>query len=154
MGSYFLDTSAIVKRYFPEQGHVWVVALCDPEQEHKLHISQAALVEVVATMCRKTREQSITITQRDEFIDTFRQDSEDDYIISLVPASMYTSAGNLCRSHKLRAYDAVQLACALSLRTEALANEVSAPIFVCADLDLLNVAVAEGLSVENPNNYS
>ncbi len=39
MGTYFLDTSAIVKRYFPEQGHLWVAALCDPAQGHKLYIS-------------------------------------------------------------------------------------------------------------------
>ena len=152
MGTYFLDTSAIVKRYVPaEQGYAWVAALCHPAQGHKLFISQAALVEVVATICRKTREQSITMAQRDRLIDTFRQDSQDSYSISLVTTGTYTSAGDLCRTHRLRAYDAVQLACALDLREEALADEVTAPIFVCADIDLSNVAIAEGLSVENPN---
>ena len=39
MGSYFLDTSAIVKRYVPaEQGYAWVAALCHPAQGHKLFI--------------------------------------------------------------------------------------------------------------------
>jgi len=33
MALYFLDTSAIVKRYFPEKGHVWIANLCDPEQK-------------------------------------------------------------------------------------------------------------------------
>ena len=55
MSTYFLDTSAVVKRYFVEQGHDWVVDLCDPVQEHRLYISQVALVEVVATICRKAR---------------------------------------------------------------------------------------------------
>ena len=77
---------------------------CSPEQENKLYISQAALVEVVATMCRKTREQKITVAQRDNLIEIFRQDS--------------------------------------------------LLIFVCDDLGLLEVAVAEGLSIENPNNYT
>jgi predicted nucleic acid-binding protein len=72
MATYFLDTSAIVKRYFPELGHSWVVALCDPTQGHKLYISQAALVEVVSTICRKVREQSITIADRDQLIARFR----------------------------------------------------------------------------------
>lgn len=154
MGTYFLDTSAIVKRYVPaEQGHAWVADLCQPAQEHKLFISQAALVEVVATICRKAREQSITLTQRDRLIDTFRQDSQDNYSISLVTTSTYTSAGDLCRTHRLRAYDAVQLACALNLRQEALADEVTAPIFVCADIDLNDVAIAVGLRVVNPNDY-
>ena len=154
MGTYFLDTSAIVKRYFPEQGHDWVVALCDPARSHKLYISQAALVEVVASICRKTREQHITISERDMLIDTFRQDSQDTYGISLVTAKTYVFAGDLCRLHSLRAYDAVQLACALSLRDEALANQVSVPTFVCADINLINVAMAEGLSIENPHSYN
>ncbi len=119
MATYFLDTSAIVKRYFPEQGHNWLVTLCDPVQEHELYISQAALVEVVATICRKAREQNITITERDRLIAEFRQDSQDDYIMWLVTAPMYTSAGDLCRSHRLRAYDAVQLACALGVRNDS-----------------------------------
>jgi len=153
MATYFLDTSAIIKRYFPEQGHTWLVTLCDPAQDHKLYISQVALVEVVAGMCRKAREQSITVAERDTHINTFRQDIQDSYSIRLVTTAMYISAGDLCRSHILRAYDAVQLACVLNLRDEALANEVAAPIFVCADINLINVAVAEGLRVENPNNY-
>ena len=153
MASYFLDTSAIIKYYFDEQGHVWMLEHCSPEQGNKLYISQAALVEVVATICRKAREQKITIVQRDNLIETFRQDIQDTYIISIVTASMYTFAGNLCRS-KLRAYDAIQLACALSLRDEALANQVVAPIFACADLGLLDVASTEGLSIENPTNYA
>ena len=154
MTSYFFDTSAIAKRYFNEQGHKWIKERCDPKRENRLYISQAALVEVVATMCRKTREKIVTIAQRDKLIDTFRQDSQDTYIVSLVTDSIYTAAGNLCRSHKLRAYDAIQLACALDLRSDALANQVVAPIFVCADFELLGIAAKEGLKVENPNNYS
>ena len=153
MGTYFLDTSAIVKRYFPEQGHSWVETLCDPAQDHKLYISQAALVEVVATICRKAREQSITTDERDVLIDTFRQDCQDTYSISPVTTDTYTSAGDLCRLHALRAYDAVQLAGVLSLRDEARANQVSVPTFVCADLGLIETAIAEGLNAEDPNNY-
>jgi len=153
MATYFLDTSAIVKRYFPEQGHDWLVTLCDPVQEHELYISQAALVEVVATICRKAREQNITIAERDRLIEEFRQDSQDDYITWLVTTPMYTSAGDLCRSHRLRAYDALQLACALGVRNDSTLNQASEPIFVSADTGLLEFAIAEGFSIENPNSY-
>lgn len=153
MATYFLDTSAIVKRYFPEQGHSWIATLCNPSQGHKLYISQVALVEVVATMCRKAREQRITIIERNMLIDTFRQDIQDAYSMRLVSTTMYISAGDLCRSHSLRAYDSVQLACALNLRDEVFADQVTVPTFVCADNNLLSIASDEGLSVENPNNY-
>ncbi len=32
MAIYFLDTSAIVKRYIAERGQGWVLSLCDPAQ--------------------------------------------------------------------------------------------------------------------------
>ncbi len=154
METYFLDTSAIVKRYVSvEQGHAWIVTLCDPTQGHKLYISQVALVEVVAAMCRKVREQSITTGDRDQLIARFRRDIRSDYDLWRVTTTTYTFAGNLCCSHKLRAYDAVQLACALHLRDKARANQAPAPIFVCADDGLLNIAIEEGLNVENPNGY-
>lgn len=153
MATYFFDTSAIIKRYIFEQGQAWILSLCNPVQSHSLYISQAALVEVVAAVCRRTREKSISITERDKLIAVFRQDSEENYNIWPVTTDLYTSAGNLCRSHRLRAYDAVQLACVLALRQYALANEAPEPIFVCADIGLIDVASAEGLRIENPNNY-
>ena len=56
--------------------------LCHREQANIIYISQAALVEVVAAICRKAREQNITDSERDELINTFaRQDSQHAYII-------------------------------------------------------------------------
>ncbi len=34
MAMYFLDSSAIVKRYFQEPGHDWIETLHDPNQGH------------------------------------------------------------------------------------------------------------------------
>lgn len=83
----------------------------------------------------------------------FRQDSKQGHNIWPVTTDLYNSAGDLCRSHRLRAYDAVQLACVLALRQDMLANQAPEPIFVCADIGLLEIAGVEGLQVENPNNY-
>jgi hypothetical protein len=47
----------------------------------------------------------------------------------------------------------MQLASALDLRDKAKKRQMPEPVFVCADNNLLNVASAEGLTVENPNNY-
>ncbi len=153
MGIYFLDTSAIVKRYCLERGQSWIQSLCNPLQGHILFISQAALVEVVTAFCRKAYLREISITQRDEFIDAFRADCENSYIIEPVTDAIYTAAGNLCRFYNLRAYDAVQLTCALSIREEALADQTSSPIFVCADKRLVEFACAEGLVADNPQNH-
>jgi len=153
MAMYFLDSSAVVKRYFPEQGHRWILSLCDAAQGHELYIAQPALVEVVAALCRREREGSITLAERDTLITLFREDSKESYNIWPVTTDLYTLAGDLCRSHRLRAYDAVQLSCTLTLREYTRANQVSDLIFVCADVGLLAIASAVGLRVENPNKY-
>jgi uncharacterized protein len=156
---YFLDSSAVIKHHFQEQGHRWVRSLHDPAQEHRLYISQAALVEVVATVCRKAREQNIPDEKRNMTIRNFRCDARNLYRVRLVNDTLYRAAGDLCRSHRLRAYDAVQLACAIAVRDDALAVrrlgvKRSDFIFVSGDRKLLETALAEGLMVENPDGYA
>ncbi|HCI80814.1 MAG TPA: hypothetical protein DHW02_14110 [Ktedonobacter sp.] len=153
MTTYFLDTSALIKRYITEQGSPGIVNLCDPAQQNILYISQAARVEVVSTICRRAREKSITLDERNELIQKFREDSQKGYNTWTVTTEIYDAAGELCRSHALRAYDAIQLACALAVRTFAQKAKAPEPIFVCADNNLLNIAVAEALHIENPNKY-
>jgi predicted nucleic acid-binding protein len=155
MSMYFLDTSVLVKRYVVEPGSSWVVEQCQPALDNLLIISQATLVEAVATFCRKAREQNlqqrIDETERDQIITLFRKDAQRQYVVVPVTSSIYTHAGDLCCTYRLRAYDAVQLACALLVRNKLAELEIQAPVFVCADTELLTIANAEGLSVKNPN---
>ncbi len=153
MSAYFLDTSAIVKRYCLERGQSWMRSLCNPLEDHDFFISQAALVEVVTAFCRKAYLREITITQRDEFIDTFRTDCNSSYTIKRVTDEIYIAAGNLCRVYNLRAYDAVQLSCAVNTRKKLLTDQMPPPIFVCADKRLVEFAYAEGLTVDNPQDH-
>jgi uncharacterized protein len=159
MALYFLDSSAIVKRYFQEQGHDWIETLHDANQRHVLYIAQAALVEVVASICRKAREQDMPLEERNATIDDFRRDVRSFYSEWLVDNALYLAAGDLCRTHRLRAYDAIQLACAIAVREDAFEMqppEAEPPdvIFVSADHGLLTFALAEGFNIENPNNYA
>ncbi len=84
MTLYFLDSSAIVKRYFQEPGHEWIETLHDPAQGHGLYIAQAALVEVVAGICRKAREQNMPREERDSTINDFRRDIQNTYSVWVV----------------------------------------------------------------------
>jgi hypothetical protein len=59
---------------------------------------------------------------------------------------------NLHEAHRLRAYDAVQLASALELQQRA--NTIGDTItFIASDIRLLQAASASGLTTDNPNNY-
>ncbi len=59
-------------------------AVMDPTQGHGLYIAQAALVEVVASICRKAREQNIPVEERDKTIDDFRRDVLNIYSVWLI----------------------------------------------------------------------
>ena len=159
MAMYFLDSSAIVKRYFQEQGHNWIETLHDPNQRHVLYIAQAALAEVVASICRKAREQDMPLEERNTTIDDFRRDVRSSYSVWVVDNALYNAAGDLCRAHRLRAYDAIQLACAMAVRQDTFGvqppeAEQLDVIFISSDRGLLTVALAQGFNIENPNNYA
>src|ERR1051326_337838 len=98
MATYFLDTSAIIKGYIFEPGQAWILSLCNPAQAHDLYISQAPLVEVVAAICRRACEKSISIAERDRLITVFREDSKQAYNIWPVTTDLYHAAGGLCLS--------------------------------------------------------
>ncbi|GIV05843.1 MAG: hypothetical protein KatS3mg016_1418 [Fimbriimonadales bacterium] len=71
------------------------------------------------------------------------------------PSGYYPMDSNeLARRHFLRAYDAVHLASALTVHSVLASLEGYALVFVSADQRLLQCAQQEGLSVENPLNYS
>jgi uncharacterized protein len=155
MASYFLDTSALVKRRVDEVGHRWVRSLVNRRAGHTIAIAEVALVEVVASLCRMAREQPprLAIADRDGLIARLRVHTQRRYQVVAVNEALVLRAGALCRTHPLRAYDAVQLACALTFRDDELAAGKPAPTFVCADTQLLAVASAAGLPVENPNSH-
>jgi uncharacterized protein len=146
--AYFFDTSAIVKRFATEIGHQWIESLHHPSQQADLFISQAALVEVVSAFCQKERQGVITREERNDLITIFRTTRQKTYNMVRVTNAIYQAAGDLCTKHRLRAYDAVQLACALAVRDNDPNTILS---FVCADNALLIVAATEGLAIENPN---
>ena len=159
MDTFFMDTSAIVKRYVPaETGSSWTITICEPVTGHKIVLAQTTLVEAIATICRKARDPNpalrITEKERERLIKLFRQDASKQYHVIPVTTSFYTKAGNLCRFHQLRAYDAMQLICAIVVRNRLIRSSQPAPIFVSADDKLLDIARTEGFAVENPNRYS
>ena len=67
--------------------------------------------------------------------------------------SLVNEAVSLARKYALRGYDAVQLASALQTQNKR-ANAGLLPLtLLSADTDLNAAAVAEGLTVDNPNDH-
>lgn len=120
-----------------------------------MSIAEVALTEVVASVCRMARESPprVSLADRNRIIDRFQSLTRQTYLVVLVNRAVYVRAAQLCRQHPLRAYDAIQLACALTKRDDDRKARLPDLTFVCADSALLIVATAEGLAVENPNEH-
>jgi uncharacterized protein len=72
---------------------------------------------------------------------------------SEITPALVNDAMTLANTHRLRAYDAVQLATALDLHKDWSANRLGAFVFISADRALNTAAMPEGLTVEDPNSH-
>ena len=54
MSSFYLDSSALAKRYLVETGTPWVLALTDPPAGHAIFLAEITWVEVAAALATST----------------------------------------------------------------------------------------------------
>ncbi|MCL1466703.1 type II toxin-antitoxin system VapC family toxin [Argonema galeatum] len=153
VNAYFLDSSALVKRYVPETGTVWISAIADPQVGNLLFAVRITWVEVLSALARRQREGSLSANEVAQAIQTFRDDLNTQYQVTAVDPALLETAGQLVMQYPLRAYDAVQLASALQVQSGFAQTPDIQLVFVSADIRLLNIAQTEGLLTENPNNY-
>ncbi len=151
MSTFYLDASAIVKRYSPETGTAWVRTLTEPAAGHTIILGEITLAEVAAAIAAKHRAPGgITLQERDNAVALFVSHCSTEYELTAVSRAIIDRAVNLTLHHRLRGYDAVQLATALVANEALTAAGLSPLTFVAADTHLLAAAHAEGLTAESP----
>jgi predicted nucleic acid-binding protein len=154
VANYYLDTSALVKRYVAsEAGSAWVQSLCAPSAGNLLLTSQIVLVEVAAAFARKEREGEIRPVERTTYLGLFVQDCQHYYHLLALTDILLRRAADLTHRLALRAYDAIHLATAVQANTLIVNSGASALTFVSADARLCAAGQAEGLSVDNPADH-
>jgi uncharacterized protein len=114
MTAYFLDSSALVKRYAVETGTAWVNNLCDPANNHAILIANVTIVEVAAALASKRRSREIMDESCRQVMQDFIRDAAIQYRVLGVDQRVITLGVDLTGRQKLRGYDAVQLAVALT----------------------------------------
>jgi predicted nucleic acid-binding protein len=152
VATFYLDASALVKRYMAETGTAWVESVC-ADDSHVIAIAQIGLVEVAAAFASKRRGNFITPDEYDNALADLIRDAQARYLLVAVDQTLVDSAIQLTRRQRLRGYDAVHLACALALNKPLVDSGQPPLIFVAADKDLLAAAAAEGLATDNPNDH-
>jgi len=132
---YFLDASALVKRYIREPGSDVVRSL---GRKRRLAASRISAVEVAAALWRRSREGDVTAAAVRSCLARLAADLVEIDIVE-PRGAVLDIAAELVSRHPLRAYDAVQLASALRLAR----STRMALTFACADAKLCTVAARE-----------
>ena len=153
MADYFFDTSALVNRHVNETGSAWVRTLIRAKATHRIYIARITTVEVFAAITRRQHSGDLSAAQAGAILGHFRRHLAQRYrIIDLTPA-IYDNAMLKARKRRLRAYDAVQLAAALELRQQHQEAGLAPVTLISGDKPLNAAAIAEGLTVDDPNNH-
>jgi predicted nucleic acid-binding protein len=151
--TYYLDSSALSKRYVQETGTAWVRALVDPAAGHTLLTARITMVEIYSALARRRREGSVSPDHCSIVTQAFTAHSATEYDFVELDLGVVALARDLLERHPLRAYDAVQLASALVANQVLRSASLPLLVFLSADDHLNMAATVEGLAVDNPNTY-
>lgn len=154
MATFYLDTSALVKRYINEPGSAWVRELCaaadsNNEPMHVLLVGRIAIIEVAAAFAILERRKVILKGVALNAYRRFTDDWSNEYQIAEITPEVITHAAALAQQYPLKAYDALHPALALDMQDYLASNQVDL-ILVSGDTQLLQAAQNQGLAVENP----
>jgi len=151
MSVFFIETSALVKRYKTEKGTDVLDFLFDRVKisgEHSFAVSSFAVLEFIATLRRLLKAKQLSKEEFDDAMTVFSVDMKDVFIEPL-DDDIIAEAIDAVVKHALKASDAVQFAFLLELRNVMKSVDEDV-IFVCDDDELIDAGKKEGFRVINP----
>jgi predicted nucleic acid-binding protein len=151
VGVYFFDSSAVFKRYVLEVGTNWVLGITDPAAGNSIYLASITGVEVVSAFVRQTPP--LPAPELARVILEFKYDYHNQYQRLAINDILLAAAMDLAETHKLRGYDAVQLAGGVELNRHGVTAGLPLLTLVSADHQLNNAAAKEGLAVEDPTSH-
>lgn len=147
MALYYLDTSALVKLYVRESGTDRLLQLANNLVEHRFAVLALSEAEFRSAIRRRERAGDIDANVAGLILDRFQQHLETRFLRQFLSDAVLDGALEMIDRYALRAYDAIQLAGCLALRTTV---GTEPPTFVCSDQQLLEAARSELLPTINP----
>ncbi len=152
MNTFFLDSSALAKRYLIETGSTWILALTDLPAGYSLFLAEITWVEVAAALAARHRAPGgITRQERDGAVRLLSRHCATQYRLISLDRPILSRAVRLTQQHRLRGYDAVRLSTALATNNALITSGLPGLTFVAADGDLVAAAHGEGLAADDPN---
>ena len=148
MALFYIETSALVKLYVREPGTDRILALMSRNQGHRFAVLTISGVEFHSAIRRREREGDIDPPQARRLLKRFSEHMETKYVRQSINDSLLDVAANLVDRYPLRAYDAVQLAGWLIVRSH---SGKDYPTFVTSDHRLIDAAGTEGIPFLDPS---
>lgn len=136
----YLDTSALLKKYFKEVASTDVISMW--KEAAAIVTSSVAYAETMASFYRKKREVNINENIFVSIIDSFHKDWES-FIRVEVNNDLNEKIDKLVALHPLRGFDAIHLASALMIHE----NVTEDFFFACFDQRLSMAAKSEDLNI-------
>ena len=145
---FYLDTSAIVKRYWHEDGTGFVNELYGLERKRgsRLYTVKHAIAEIGSTAYRLHREGKLSYENASSIVVLFLRESLEALCFVETDDDLYTRAIVTLSKYPLRAGDAIHLAAALYLHS-IYGQDLH---FVSDDARQCEAAATEGLSLLKP----
>jgi predicted nucleic acid-binding protein len=150
MAATYFDSSALVKRYVAEVGSAWIRRAVARPVQQVIYTATLTQVEVISALQRLIREGRLDPVQAQRLTQRVTHHFARRYQVLRITRTVVMQACAALERHPLRAYDAIQLACALTVRRLMQQRRLAPPLFVAADDVLLAAAAAEGFVVDNP----
>jgi uncharacterized protein len=153
MPAYYMDTSALVKRYAAEVGTAWATSLIVARPIAAVFTVRLTGPETIAALERKVRTGEASRREMDRAITRFESDWRWRFELIEAGPDLTDHAMRLVRRYPLRGYDAVHLAAALTADDVYRRRTGTRVTLISADRDQLQAAQAEGVLVDDPNTH-
>jgi predicted nucleic acid-binding protein len=142
VNNYFIDTSALFKRYIPEQGTDELDNILN--QDGIFYISELTIIEVISNLKRKNEisgeiNEELYEKIKSEF---FNDIAEEKIRTARISSDTIIEAINIIDQNYVTPIDSLQLAAAVQIK-----SEWGNVVFICSDEKLGSLAEKHGLEV-------
>lgn len=148
MTVFYLDTSAIVKRYRGEKGaDVMHHLFDDPPPEDRFYTSFLSVLELTSSIVRLARSSQLSQETAGEILARFRLDTQKNFRLLPLDDEVGTKAVSIVEDHGLRSADAIHMATAALIFAGVSGIK---PALVSSDRELLQAAKSGGMETLDP----
>ncbi|MBA3873148.1 MAG: type II toxin-antitoxin system VapC family toxin [Anaerolineae bacterium] len=113
MSAYFVDTSALAKRYIREMGSTWTRSWLHVSGGNQIFVSELIRVEMFSLLHRYKRMNLFSNASIGRMQNAFLNHFQSEYSVIALNEALITEAADLAAKHPLRALDSIQLTCGL-----------------------------------------